>query len=71
MGSDAIIFCVAFFFLGLSESGVLVVLAFGLYMVSSCLISFWSCLISLSSWASCWSNVFFIVFLFLCGGGSC
>ena len=59
-------FCVVFFFLGLSDTGLL-----GLVFCSSCLISFWSCLISLSSWASCWSNVFFIVFLFLCGGGSC
>ena len=53
MGSPEIFFGVVFFFLGLSDTGL-----FGLSCCSSCVISFWSCLISLSSCVSCWSSVF-------------
>ena len=45
---------VGFCFLGLSDTGLL-----GLFCFSSCWISFLSCVISLSSFLSCWSRVCF------------
>lgn len=55
-GSVATNFLVGFCFLGLSVTGLL---GFGLWVFSSCFISFWSCCISFSSFLSCWSRVCF------------